>query len=72
MGGSSTYAIPTVYTNKTFSAELQRLVDSDRSEHFEILNGGIAGFSTWQVIESLENVVLKDKPDIVMNMDIEF
>jgi len=66
MGGSSTYGIPLHYGSRTFSAVLQTLLDSDRQESFEVLNGGIAGFGIWQVVEALENVVLKDRPDIVI------
>ena len=66
MGGSSTYGVPMYHSADTYSAELQRLLDVGRPwENYEVLNGGIAGFGLTQILDALEQVVLKTKPDIV-------
>ncbi len=65
-GGSSTYGIPLYYSEDTYSAELQRLLDERRpGENYEILNGGIPGYGIMQIIDSLEQEILKFKPDVV-------
>lgn len=67
MGGSSTYGVPMQYSTKTYSAILQRLVKERLgSNHIEVLNGGIAGFGIWQILETYENVVRFDKPDVLV------
>jgi hypothetical protein len=67
MGGSSVFGVPMYYSAKTYSAVLQRIFDQRAPVwNAEVLNGGVAGFGIWQVVEALENKVLKDKPDIVM------
>lgn len=67
MGGSSTFGVPMRFSGKTYSAILQKLLDTrPASEQYEVLNAGIAGFGIWQIVEALERTVLVDKPDIVM------
>jgi lysophospholipase L1-like esterase len=67
MGGSSTFGVPMRFSGKTYSAILQKLLDTrPASEQYEVLNAGIAGFGIWQIVEALERTVLADKPDIVM------
>ena len=66
MGGSSTYGVPMRSGNRTYSAELQRLLDERRpQEHYEVLNGGVAAFGIMQVISALREEILQYKPDIV-------
>lgn len=66
MGGSSTFGIPLYYSQDTYSAELQRILSERRlDENYEVLNGGIAGYGIMQILDSIENQVLKAKPDII-------
>ncbi len=66
MGGSSTMGIPMLFAGRTYSAELQRLLDERRpGERYEVLNGGIGGFGITQVYSALKEELLKYKPDIV-------
>ena len=67
MGGSSVFGVPMAYSAKTWPAQLKRLFDAGMPErHVEVLNGGIAGFGIWQILESLEAVVLHDRPDMLI------
>ena len=66
MGGSSTFGIPMYYSQDTYSARLQSLLNTRRvGENYEVLNGGIAGYGIMQIVDSLEQEVLQFKPDIV-------
>ena len=66
MGGSSTNGVPMVLGNRTYSAELQRLLDERRiGEHYELLNAGVAGHGITQVYVALKEELLKYKPDVV-------
>lgn len=66
MGGSSTYGVPMHYSSKTYSAELQRILNKKRiQDNFEVLNGGVAAMGITQINAALEEELLQFKPDIV-------
>ena len=66
MGGSSTYGLPMFYSNRTYPAILDRMLKERRPlEKYEVLNGGIAGVGIVQVLDSLQEVIIKYKPNIV-------
>ena len=66
LGGSSTYGVPMHYRTRTYSSELQRLLDERRpGERYEVLNAGIAAFGIMQVVSALKEEILQFKPDIV-------
>ena len=67
MGGSSTNGVPMVAGNRTYSAELQRILEERRvGEQYEVLNAGIAGHGLVQVYAALQEELLKYSPDIVI------
>ena len=66
LGGSSTYGVPMHYRTRTYSAELQRLLEERRpGERYEVLNAGIAAFGIMQVVSALKEEIIQFKPDIV-------
>lgn len=66
MGGSSTFGVPMVNPQDTYSAKLQRILDQRRSDReYEVLNGGIAGYGLSQILETIEVELVKLKPDII-------
>lgn len=67
IGGSSTFGIPMISGEKTYSAYLERLLNERvPGKHYEVLNGGVPGFGIWQIVEALEHKVLADNPNIVI------
>ena len=66
MGGSSTYGVPMFYSRYAYAEVLGKLLKERLPDkNFEVLNGGIPGYGITQIIDSLKEVVIKDKPQIV-------
>lgn len=66
MGGSSTYGVPMVYPSSAYAGVLQRLFDDRKPwPAVEVLNAGIAGYGIHQILDTIEEELLRHKPDIV-------
>ncbi|MCO6430301.1 MAG: SGNH/GDSL hydrolase family protein [Deltaproteobacteria bacterium] len=66
MGGSSTFGTPMFYRNDSYTARLRRIVEERRpGEKIEIYNAGIPGYGIMQILDSIEKVIVKYRPDII-------
>lgn len=66
LGGSSTYGLPLHHSRRAYPEVLQRILDERRpSEKYEVLNAGMAGMGVVQELDTLREVILKYRPNIV-------
>ncbi|MDP8254265.1 MAG: GDSL-type esterase/lipase family protein [Candidatus Alcyoniella australis] len=66
VGDSVTYGVQ-VGDHQTFSAFLERFLNERQSGfHFEVLNAGVPGFNTLQILRFLQNELLAWDPDMVL------
>ncbi len=67
LGGSTTYTEAVIENDKTFPAQLQRLLREQHGQsNTEVINGGVPGYNSW---ESLVNLCFRGiamEPDLVM------
>jgi lysophospholipase L1-like esterase len=67
LGGSSTYDVSIEDYAKTFTAQLeQRLKDEYGYENVEVINAGVPGYNSWEILINLEFRVLDLDPDLVI------
>lgn len=68
MGDSCTFGV--VGTGAAYPAKLQNLLNTsgayDCPLTYEVINAGVEGYSTWNVLQRLRKEVLPLKPDLVM------
>lgn len=67
LGGSSTYDVRIEDNAKIFTAQLEsRLKDEYGYENVEVINAGVPGYNTWEMLVNLEFRVLDLDPDLVI------
>jgi lysophospholipase L1-like esterase len=67
LGGSTTYSVKIEDNEKTFTAQLEKLLKSKYGyENVEVINAGVGGYNSWEVLMNLEFRVLDIEPDLVI------
>jgi lysophospholipase L1-like esterase len=67
LGGSSTYDVSIKDNADTFTAQLERLLKEDYGyEHVQVINAGVPGYNSWEMLANLEFRVLDLDPDLVI------
>jgi len=65
LGDSCTFGFGASDNGHTYPAQLQRLF-AESGESVEIVNAGVVGYSSWQVLQFLKRDVLRLKPDRIL------
>ena len=66
MGGSTTYSTGTT-AQESYPAFLQSILRDDYSyRHVEVINAGVSGYSSWEVLSSFAFRVLELEPDMLI------
>lgn len=67
LGGSSTYDVRIEDNQKTFTAELEKLLKEQYSyQNVEVINAGVPGYNSWEMLANLEFRVLDLNPDLII------
>jgi lysophospholipase L1-like esterase len=67
LGGSSTYDIRIEDNDKTFTAQLEKLLkDKYGYKNIQVINAGVPGYNSWEILTNLEFRVLDLDPDLVI------
>lgn len=67
LGGSSTYDIRIEDNNQTFTTQLENLLkDKYGYQNVEVINAGVPGYNSWEILINLEFRVLDLDPDLVI------
>jgi len=67
LGGSSTYDVSIKDNAKTFTAQLEKLLKEDYGyENVQVINAGVPGYNSWEMLVNLEFRVLDLDPDLVI------
>ena len=67
LGGSSTYDVRIDDNDKTFAAQLEKLLRDQYSyQNVEVINGGVPGYNSWEILTNLEFRVMDLQPDLVI------
>lgn len=67
LGGSSTYDVSIKDNTATFSAQLERLLKEDYGyQDVQVINAGVPGYNSWEILVNLEFRVLDLDPDLVI------
>jgi len=67
LGGSSTYDIRIEDNQKTFTAQLEKLLKEQYGyQNVEVINAGVPGYNSWEILINLEFRVLDLEPDLVI------
>lgn len=67
IGGSSTYDVRIEDNAKTFTAQLEMLLrDAGGARQVEVINAGVPGYNSWEMLINLEFRVLDLEPDLVI------
>jgi lysophospholipase L1-like esterase len=67
LGGSSTYDIRIEDNQKTFTAQLEKLLNEQYGyQNVEVINAGVPGYNSWEILTNLEFRVLDLHPDLVI------
>jgi lysophospholipase L1-like esterase len=67
LGGSSTYDIRIEDNKKTFTAQLEKILrDQYGYQNVEVINGGVPGYNSWEMLVNLEFRVLDINPDLII------
>lgn len=67
LGGSSTYDVRIEDNEKTFTAQLEKLLTEDYGyQNIEVINAGVPGYNSWEILINLEFRVLDLDPDLVI------
>jgi lysophospholipase L1-like esterase len=67
LGGSSTYDVRIEDNANTAAAQLERLLKEDYGyEDVEVINAGVPGYNSWEILANLEFRVLDLDPDLVI------
>jgi lysophospholipase L1-like esterase len=67
LGGSSTYDVRIEDNQKTFTAQLERLLEEQHGyQNVEVINAGVPGYNSWEILANLEFRVLDLDPDLVI------
>ncbi|MAE69441.1 MAG: hypothetical protein CME06_03110 [Gemmatimonadetes bacterium] len=65
LGGSSTYGDGISDSHDTYPAVLEDLLNAGSDRHYEVLNAGVSGYTTFQALRNLRRDLLRLSPDIV-------
>ena len=67
LGGSSTYDVSIKDNADTFTAQLERLLKEDYGyQDVQVINAGVPGYNSWEILVNLEFRVLDLDPDLVI------
>ena len=67
LGGSSTYDVSIKDNQQTFTAQLeQKLKEEYGYENVQVINAGVPGYNSWEILGNLEFRVLDLDPDLVI------
>ncbi len=67
LGGSSTYDIRIEDNQKTFTAQLERLLKEQYGyQNVQVINAGVPGYNSWEMLVNLEFRVLDLDPDLII------
>ena len=67
LGGSSTYDVRIEDNDKTFTAQLEKLLTEEYGyQNVEVINAGVPGYNSWEILTNLEFRVLDLDPDLVI------
>jgi len=67
LGGSSTYDVRVEDNEETFTGQLQRLLEEEYGyQDVEVINAGVPGYNSWEILINLEFRVLDLNPDLVI------
>ena len=67
LGGSSTYDVSIKDNADTFTAQLERLLKEDYGyQNVQVINAGVPGYNSWEILVNLEFRVLDLNPDLVI------
>jgi len=67
LGGSSTYDIRIEDNAKTFTAQLEKLLKEEYGyQNVEVINAGVPGYNSWEILINLEFRVMDLNPDLVI------
>ncbi len=67
LGGSSTYDVRIEDNAKTFTAQLEKLLKEQYNyKNVEVINAGVPGYNSWEILINLEFRVLDLQPDLVV------
>jgi lysophospholipase L1-like esterase len=67
LGGSSTYDVRIEDNDKTFTAQLEKLLIEEYGyQNVEVINAGVPGYNSWEILTNLEFRVLDLNPDLVI------
>lgn len=67
LGGSSTYDVSIQDNGKTFTAQFEKLLNEEYSyQNVQVINAGVPGYNSWEILGNLEFRVLDLDPDLVI------
>jgi lysophospholipase L1-like esterase len=67
LGGSSTYDVSIKDNAATFTAQLEQLLKEDYGyQNVQVINAGVPGYNSWEILINLEFRVLDLDPDLVI------
>lgn len=67
LGGSSTYDVSIKDNDLTFTAQLEKLLEEEYGyENVQVINAGVPGYNSWEMLGNLEFRVLDLDPDLVI------
>lgn len=67
LGGSSTYDVRIEDNAATFTAQLENLLKEDYGyQNVQVINAGVPGYNSWEILVNLEFRVLDLDPDLVI------
>lgn len=67
LGGSSTYDVSIKDNHDTFAAQLEKLLKEEYGySDVQVINAGVPGYNSWEILGNLEYRVLDIDPDLVI------
>ena len=67
LGGSSTYDVSIEDNRETFTAQLEKTLKEDYGyQNVQVINAGVPGYNSWEILVNLEFRVLDLDPDLVI------
>jgi lysophospholipase L1-like esterase len=67
LGGSSTYDVRIEDNHETFTAQLEKMLNDEYGyQNVEVINAGVPGYSSWEMLVDLEFRVLDLEPDLLI------
>ncbi|HET9905936.1 MAG TPA: SGNH/GDSL hydrolase family protein [Anaerolineales bacterium] len=67
LGGSSTYDVSIKDNADTFTAQLEKMLKDDYGyQNVQVINAGVPGYNSWEILVNLEFRVLDLDPDLVI------